>query len=200
MIPEDQNQFALRDDIDLTSLVIEGERVLLRAVDFPYAEAIFREFTDEITRYMIPKAADDISETEDFIRASRQGMKEQYDLALVILRKPEAGTSEEEEFLGCCGLHGRRHGRTPELGIWLKKGAHRQGLGRETIVLLSQWALAHLDFDYLIYPVDRANTPSRRIPESMGGVIIEEARMPTMRGTELDEIVFQLTPEAIAAL
>jgi hypothetical protein len=53
-------------------------------------------------------------------------------------------------------------------------------------------------FDYLVYPVDRRNIPSRRIPESMGGEILEEKRVATMRGTELDEIVYRLTPERIA--
>ena len=115
------------------------------------------------------------------------------DLTFVVLKK------DDEEFLGCCGIHGRENTRTPELGIWIKESAHGRNYGREAVVVACQWALKHIEFEYLIYPVDRNNFPSRKIPESMGGVIFEEKRVGTFRGTELDEIVFKLTPEAVAA-
>ena len=48
-------------------------------------------------------------------------------------------------------------------------------------------------FDYLIYPVDRANIPSRKIPESLGGIIFEEKKTKTMSGGVLDEVVYKIS-------
>ena len=36
------------------------------------------------------------------------------------------------------------------------------------------WALANLEFEYIKYPVDEDNHPSRRIPEALKGVIASE--------------------------
>jgi len=38
----------------------------------------------------------------------------------------------------------------------------------EAIQTLISWAAEHIDFDYAIYPVDKANAPSRKIAESLG--------------------------------
>lgn len=191
MDPNGQS-LCLRMDIDLSSLSLTGRRIRLRSITPRYAEAVFSEFTAEICRYMLPRPADTIDDTMEFISSAVRGMEARRDLVLVILSR------DDEEFLGCCGIHSRRIPRTPELGIWLKKSAHGRRFGREAIGVACRWALQHLEFEYLIYPVDRRNAPSRMIPESMGGVIIEEKRVPTMRGTELDEVVYKLTPEALA--
>jgi hypothetical protein len=39
---------------DLLSLVIEGDRLKLLIIDNKFEQDIFREFTEEITTYMIP--------------------------------------------------------------------------------------------------------------------------------------------------
>jgi hypothetical protein len=41
-----------------------------------------------------------------------------------------------------------------------------------------------------VYPVDRRNIPSRKIAEALGVVVVDEKRTPTMRGTELDTLVY----------
>ena len=64
-----------------------------------------------------------------------------------------------------------------EPGIWLKKDAHGKRYGREAIRIVSNRAVDNLDFDYLVYPVDRDNIPSRKIPESMGGLVFEEKKV-----------------------
>ena len=179
--------------IDLTTVCVEGPRIRLRAIGEEFAEAIFQEFSADITRFMIPKPAETIDDTFAFIHASMRGMETKAEMVFAILAK------DSEEFLGCCGIHGQANPRTPEVGIWLKKSAHGKALGREAATLACQWALNYIDFDYLIYPVDRANIPSRKIPESMGGVIFEEKRVQTMRGTELDEVVYKISPEALRA-
>jgi RimJ/RimL family protein N-acetyltransferase len=100
---------------------------------------------------------------------------------------------ENNEFLGICGLHIRAGPDTPELGIWLKKSAHGERLGREAIHCLVAWAKIHLDAAFLIYPVDRQNIPSRKIPESLGGVIFAEDKVKNMSGRILDEVIYRIT-------
>jgi [ribosomal protein S5]-alanine N-acetyltransferase len=184
-------KFRLLKNIDLESLDIQGKRICLCAIEEKYAPVIFEEFSDEITYFMFPKPAEKIEETLAYIHTTRKGMKEGFDLVFAILKK------ENKEFLGCCGFHGKSNPITPELGIWIKKSAHGEKYGREAIFTVTQWAVENVEFDYLIYPVDRDNIPSRKIPESLGGIVYEENKVKTMRGTYLNEVVYKITKNDI---
>ena len=179
-------QFNFRTQLDLFSLTIEGDRIKLLAIDNKFATDIFREFTEEVTTYMIPSPPKSIEGTESFIAASRCGMEIGYNLQLVVISKATG------EFLGNCGLHGENKVKTPEIGIWLKKGASGNGYGREAVRTLIDWAKENLDLDYLVYPVDRRNVPSRKIPESLGGKIIQSYRMTTPTNKILDCVVYRI--------
>ena len=172
---------------DLFGVVIEGRRIKLVPISAKYEQAIFESFTHQVTRYMFPMPAADIGETRAFIEDSRASTEAANNLQLVILNKLS------EEFLGCCGLHGEANPRIPEFGIWLKQSAHGQGLGREAIHCLYNWARQTMSVDYFIYPVDRRNTASRRIPESLGGVVIEEYVSKGLAGNELDTLVYKIS-------
>ena len=100
------------------------------------------------------------------------------------------------EFLGCVGLH-RPHTRFPELGIWLKKSAQGMGYGSEAIRALKDWADRNLDYVYLVYPVDRNNSASRRIPESLGGKPVASYEKMSMGGNRLDIIVYRIDAESV---
>jgi len=178
--------FTQQNDIDLLSLRIEADRILLTPVKESHAPGIFREFTPEIARYMIPKPAEKLEEALSFISASIDGMRKRRELVLAIT------TREGKEFLGCSGLHGFENPRTPHLGIWIKKAAHGNKYGREAITALVSWAVRNMDFDYLVYPVDRDNIASRRIPESLGGIVFEEKKVATMRGGWLNEVIYRI--------
>lgn len=171
---------------DLLELVIEGERVRLVTISGKFEEDIFSEFTSDITRYMMPKPADDVAETRAFIADSLQGMKEGDNVQLVILRK------DDDEFLGCCGLHGRGDVAKPELGIWLKHDAHGHGYGREAVHALVKWARENIRLEGFIYPVDKNNAPSRNIPVSLGGRVIGERVEYGQAGNRLDEVVYEI--------
>jgi RimJ/RimL family protein N-acetyltransferase len=177
--------------IELTSLHIVGNRLVLKSICNRYSNEIFKEFTPEITEYMGPNPAETIEETLSFIAESLDGMRDGNDLNLVITNK------ENGEFLGCCGLHGRGNARIPELGVWIKKTAHGNKYGQEAIQTLASWAVENIEFDYVIYPVDKANIASRKIPESLRGVVFEEKTVPTMHGTILDEVVYKITYEGL---
>ncbi len=179
---------------DLTSLWIESERLRLLSINDSFAPEIFKHFNADIIQYMLPKPADKIEETLNFINESLVGMRENWNLVLAITKK------DTGEFLGCCGLHGKGRHRTPELGIWIKKSAHGHHYGREAIQSLAYWAATQIDLDYLIYPVDRANLPSRKIAESLDGQIFEEKQVKTMRSGYLDEVKYKLSIEFLKNL
>ena len=171
---------------DLLSLTIESDRTKLLIIDNKFENDIFREFTAEVTTYMIPSPPENIEGTRDFIAASRRGIEAGYNLQFVVVSKKTG------EFLGNCGLHGENKVKTPEIGIWLKKDAHGKGYGREAVCTLVDWSRKNINLNYFIYPVDRKNIPSRKIPESLGGKIFQEYRVKTPAGKTLDIVVYKI--------
>lgn len=178
---------------DLRSLTIESPRLRLRAISDQYTGDIYRHFTADITRYMFPAPASEVSQTQAFVASALEGLDRGDDLHFVICRR------DDDEFLGVCGLHGEGPAAEPELGIWLKKAAHGHRYGREAIAALRTWAREHIDFERLIYPVDRRNIPSRRIAEHLGGVVIDEKKVMSLGGLELDEVVYAIPLQGQAA-
>lgn len=170
----------------LSELEIRSERLLLKPIEPRFAEDVFREFTPTITRFMFPRPADSIEETLEFVRSSQAGAARGTDLIFAVL------LNESEEFMGCCGIHFRRNPSTPELGIWIKASGHGSGYGREAVHALKEWADKTFVCEYFIYPVDRQNQPSRKIAESLGGVVADELQSTTMSGTTLDELVYHI--------
>jgi [ribosomal protein S5]-alanine N-acetyltransferase len=150
-----------------------------------YKEDIFREFTEEITTYMHSYPPQMIFETESFISESLLNMQNGDDLILVILRK------DSQEFLGCSGIH-TINSKYPEIGIWLKKSAHGSGYGIEAITALKDWTHSNLNYEYLLYPVDRANIPSHRIPERLGGQVFREYEQTNSSGKVLHLVEYRI--------
>jgi RimJ/RimL family protein N-acetyltransferase len=167
---------------DLHDIVIDAERIQLRTLSAEYAAEIYREFTPAITRYMMAAPPAEIGDTVAFIEAARSALECGEDFHFVICRKGST------EFLGICGLHGGA--ALPELGIWLKQAAQGRGYGLEAIAALKAWAEGCIEFDSLVYPVDRRNLSSRRLVEKMGGKIIGERTVTSLSGALLDEVVY----------
>ncbi len=167
---------------DLHRIVIDAARIQLHTLSVQYADEIYREFTPEITRYMMAAPPAGIGDTAAFIDAARSTLERGEDFHFVICGRSGAG------FLGICGLHGQDG--PPELGIWLKKSAHGRGYGFEAMAALIAWAEGCIEFDSLVYPVDRRNLPSRRVAEKLGGKIIGERTVTSLSGAVLDEIVY----------
>ncbi len=143
-----------------------------------WRDDIFREFTEEITTYMFPKAPEKIEETEKFISESMEKMARGEEIVCVILKR------EGKEYLGNIGLH-KINTHTPEFGIWLKKSAHGHHYGHEAVAALKEWADTHLQYDHIVYPADRDNIPSRKIPESLGGTLHAEYDKKNLSGHTL---------------
>lgn len=149
---------------NIHKLTIETERLLLVPITMEYAEEIFKEFTPEITTYMWPKPAKHISETKQFIQDSIQTMNAWTNYQTVILDK------KTKEFLGCAWLH-LDNPKAPELGIWIKKSAFGKKIGREAVAWVIDRAQKNMEFEYLFYPVDQKNIPSRKIAESVWWIV-----------------------------
>lgn len=173
--------------MNLLKVLIESERLKLIPTSEEYAEDIFREFTEEITTYMYPKSAKKIDETLAFIKLSKEQMQKGEQLQVVILNKITG------EFMGHGGIS-KLNTDTPELGIWIKKSAHGHKYGREAVKALKEWIDKNYSYKYIIYPVDKRNLPSRKIAESLGGIIEDEYKKENMQRNILDEVEYRIYP------
>ena len=174
--------------MDLTKITINTSRLKLIPTSLKYASDIFKEFTPEITIYMYPRSARKQEETENFIRLSNLNMKSGKVFQAVILNKTTG------EFLGHGGI-ASLDTNTPELGIWIKKSAHGNKYGKEAVIGLKKWLDENVKYKYIIYPVDRKNLASRKIAESLGGIIEDEYKKESLSGNILDEVEYRIYPQ-----
>lgn len=173
--------------MNLVDLLIETERLRLLPTSEEFAEDIFKEFTDEVTTFMLPKTPTSIDDTLEFIRVSKEKMSKGVGLEVAIFKK------DTGEFLGHGGIK-EVNTDTPELGIWIKKGAHGNKYGREAVIGLKNWIDQNLKYRYIVYPVDRRNIPSRKIAESLGGVVEHEYKHTNQAGNILDTLEYRIYP------
>jgi [ribosomal protein S5]-alanine N-acetyltransferase len=173
--------------MNLLDITINSDRLKLVSTSEIYANDIFNEFSKDLTVFMYPKPAEKIDETLSFINTSREKMEKGEQLQVVILNKITG------EFLGGTGVS-ELNTDTPELGIWIKKSAHGHKYGREAVKTLKKWIDKNYSYKYIIYPVDKRNLPSRKIAESLGGIIENEYAKENMQGNILDEVEYRIYP------
>jgi len=160
-------------------------RLRLTPIDLSYVDVVYANFNPEICTYMFPKPATDKSETIAFVTKSMENYILGKEIVFVALLK------DTNEFIGCMGLHHIDTSK-PELGIWTKASVHGNGYGKEGMDAIIDYAKSHYEFDCLVYPVDRRNIPSRRIPESHGGVILDRYHQTGSSGNELEIIEYHI--------
>ncbi len=161
------------------------ERLILKPIDASVAKDIFNNFTEEVTKYMVPSAPKHIDETLDFIQAMQKNRAELKDFVYSIHLK------DNDEFIGGVGLH-HLQSDIPELGIWTKVSAHGNKYGREAITALVELA-KKLAYHTVKYPVDCKNIASKKIPISLGGKLVKEHVMvKTPSGRVLDEEIYYI--------
>jgi|LGOV01.1.fsa_nt_gb RimJ/RimL family protein N-acetyltransferase len=168
--------------MNLNEVVIETKRLKLIPINDSHLMPIYKHFTISISKYMFPQPSGNIGDTENFIKTSMEGLADGTNLQLVI------HDIETNKFLGCVGLH---HVGTedPELGVWIRKSYHSQGLGMEAIRGIIKWAKENIEYDHLKYPVDKNNRSSRRIPMSCGGKFVKSYSMLNMNETKKLDVV-----------
>lgn len=167
------------------SVKIKTPRLVLQPVDIPWAEAMCYNFDDEVSRYMHTLPDRRIDQTYQSIHRSRASMANGKSLHLVVL------TKKEREFIGTVGLYDipSKH---PEFGIWIKKEAHGNWYGRECVHNMLDWSVQNLAVDYFIYPVDKRNVPSLKIPEFFNGRIERMYSVKSEGGRQLDILEYHI--------
>jgi RimJ/RimL family protein N-acetyltransferase len=169
---------------DYLQLEIMSDRLKLIPISLSYAHELSVHFTPEITRYMWPSAPKTQEEINQHIFIKQREMKNGEEISLLIIK------NDSDEFLGYVSLH-RANSKTPELGIWLKKNAHGLGFGYEALNQFKTWIESNLTYEYLKYPVDKKNIPSRKLAEKLGGKIEDEYTKKSESGNVLDEVEYR---------
>ncbi|MEQ5842003.1 GNAT family N-acetyltransferase [Paraburkholderia acidicola] len=150
---------------------IESLRLSIRPFSAADADPAFQCITPSLTRFM---AWDPPANREEFDRvwqAWLQSIDEGTEVVFAIRHRDDGG------FLGLVGLHCLRD-VSPELGVWIREDRHKEAFGREAVTLVAQWASRTLRTASFVYPVAEDNYPSRRIAESIGGVVVESRETP----------------------
>ena len=80
----------------------------------------------------------------------------------------------------------------PKIGIWIKETAHRSGYGRETVAELISFAARELGKRSVLYPVVEQNHPSRRLAESLGGILVGRGILRKAGGVEHPEVIYRI--------
>lgn len=169
------------------SHIVKTDNLLLVLISAEYAQAIFDNFTDEITSLMYPDTPASIDDTNKFIDQAVLSNELGKDYQVVI-------TNHQGMFIGCAGLH-NIDVKNPEFGVWIKQSSQGNGYGKQALIALKKWADENLEYNYLKYPVDRRNSPSIAIAEALGGEVSKEYMLDTPKGVTLDVIEYRIYPK-----
>jgi len=175
----------LKPERDLLKTEIKTKRLLLKCISLKYKRDIFKNFNKKVTTYLITKPTGKIADTEKFINESINKIKNKINLTMVVTDRNTG------QFLGCSGISKLKSNR-PNFGIWLKLSSQGKGIGLETITALKKWAEKNLDYDYLRYPVDTRNIPSRKIAESLGGVKARYFKVKNSKGKYFRAVEYRI--------
>ncbi|MEK7915947.1 GNAT family N-acetyltransferase [Burkholderia contaminans] len=153
---------------------IESDRLSIKPFAAGDADAAYPCITPTLTRFMAWEPAPDRASFDRIWRAWLPSIADGSDFVFAV-RQRDGGT-----FLGLVGLHHVKDAGA-ELGVWIREDRHREGIGREAVGLVVDWACATLGIRRFIYPVAEANAPSRRIAESLGGTVAQHGETPKYR-------------------
>lgn len=144
------------------NLVLVGEKIKLIPLNAKYREELYKYMDEEVTTFMYPIPAKNISETDEFLNRVTKKIEDNLDYTFIVLKK------DTEEFLGCGGVH-LLDKDIPEFGIWIKKEAHGNHYGFDAIHTSYQYFKPF--YSMFCYPVDKDNIASKKIPLKLGGYL-----------------------------
>ncbi|NYH16350.1 RimJ/RimL family protein N-acetyltransferase [Paraburkholderia bryophila] len=153
------------------SIRIESTRLLIKPFSPADADVAFSCITLSLTRYMAWEPAASRDEFDRIWQGWIPSIENGSDYVFAIRHRTD------RSFLGLVGLH-YVNTEKQELGIWIREDRHGEHFGREAVTLVARWATQTLGAESFIYPVAEENLPSRRIAESLGGVIVEHCERP----------------------
>ncbi len=156
---------------DWTQIDIRTPRLLLRPFSSMDADDAFSCITVSLTRFMSWEPPASRPDFDDVWQAWVAAMRDGSEFVFAIRHGVDG------QFLGLAGLH-QAQAASPELGIWIREDRHGHAYGLEAVAAMADWATRVLKPTSYLYPVAEDNRPSRRIAESLGGVVIEQRATP----------------------
>jgi RimJ/RimL family protein N-acetyltransferase len=171
--------------MDLNDATFASARLVVSAFKPRDAADSFPNVTPTLTRYMSFDPSPSPEAFESIWSTWLADMAAGTDLAAAV-RLAATGA-----FLGMTGLH-RIAGGEAEAGIWIKETAHGFGYGREAVSALIAWAARELGLRAAIYPVVEENRPSRKLAESLGGVVVGAGRLKKSAGIGYTTVVYRI--------
>ncbi|WP_431127641.1 GNAT family N-acetyltransferase [Flagellimonas flava] len=153
--------------------------ISLEPIALNFVEDIFDAFDYEVIQYLpLDEPPSHIDETRAFVEHSITQMDQGKDLVWVILH--------QGKFAGCCGIHSIPS-KQPHFGLWIKKEAQGQGIGRKVVQFVLNWGISNLEVDYIKYPVDNRNAKSIKLIENLGLQLADHYPIGTAKKLEVDE-------------
>lgn len=171
--------------MDLSSTNLSSQRLLLKCFSPEDAIEVFEAVTPTVTRFMGFETSPSLEAFEQIWQTWFPMMRLGTDGHFVIR------TRSNLEFLGVAGLHDI-NSVEPKIGIWIKETAHRSGYGRETVAALISFAARELGKRSVLYPVVEQNHPSRRLAESLGGILVGSGILRKAGGIEHPEVIYRI--------
>jgi len=144
-------------------VVIQSPRLQLSQFQMMDAEEVFGCISPAIAKFMPWEPP---SWNEYVTRCEKRVQAPEANTFSFVIRRLDS-----RECLGMASFERADH-VSPQLGLWLKESAHRQGFGREVVAALVHWGHATLGKGSFLYPVAVQNAASRRIAEHLGGEIV----------------------------
>ncbi|WP_052590022.1 GNAT family N-acetyltransferase [Haploplasma axanthum] len=163
---------------------METERLILRPVSHSDINDIFKYFDSKVTKYMYPRPSKTIEEVRTIVDSMILQRESKTDYIYSILKK------STNEFIGLVGLHNLKN-VTPEVGLWTKLESHGNHYGREAASRVIQYA-KELGYKKLVYPVDKRNIASKKIPLFFNAKVIKEEIKKNRSGDTLDIEVYEI--------
>lgn len=167
---------------------IVTSRLILIPVSENHIKDIYINFNEKVISYMIPSVAKDIDETRQVVKKFIDQRKNNTDYVYAITLKNNG------EFIGVVGLHDLKEG-VAKLGIWTKITSHNNHYGREAVGGMIEYG-SKVGLKRLLYPVDRRNIPSKKIPLFYGGkLVVDYKEVQTPDGRILEEEIYEIEIE-----
>jgi RimJ/RimL family protein N-acetyltransferase len=171
--------------MDLSSVSLSSPRLLLKSFAGDDAREAFEAATPAIARFMSWEPASSFESFAPIWQSWIPKMHAGTDVSFAVRHKPS------QEFLGAAGLH-HIDADEPEVGIWIKASHHGHGYGREAVATVVTFAANNLCKRAVVYPVVEENGPSRRLAESLGGIVIGSRLLRKSGGIKHPEVIYRI--------
>lgn len=145
---------------NLENVKFNTERLQLEALSMKYLQEIYKELTDEVTKYLRVPTPKSIDQEINRINDSQEHHKKWTQINFEV--------TINWEFVGCCG-YTDLNTPTPELWIWIKESTRGKWYGKEIVSGIINRLKDYKKFDYIIYGAHVDNVATQKIVRSFGG-------------------------------